>query len=424
MKTRWFLMVCAFSGISSIATAADWPQWRGPQRNGISPETGLLATWPKDGPKLLWKLADVGDGYGAPAVAGSRLYLLGNRGIDNEFVQALSVQDGATVWSTRLGSVGFPDQQPSYPKARSTPTLDGDRLYALSSAGDLACLESATGKILWHKSLRTDFGGEPGTWAYAESPLIDGDVLVATPGGRQTTMVALNKKTGAVIWRSLIPGKDLAAYASVIVVEAAGRRQYVNFLGNGVVGLDAKTGQFLWRYDQTAKGPANIPTPVAHDGYVYSTNSRRFGGALVQLHATSDGVGAEQVYFGRDMPNTLGGQILLGKYLYGTNSAGMAAAEFVSGKVQWQVEGIGPGAVLYADGHLYLHGENNEVALIEASPESYREKGRFTLPDQPKHRTMERAWAYPVVANGQLYLRDVDRLWCYSVSAAPAGKER
>jgi outer membrane protein assembly factor BamB len=419
MKTLWFGLA-AFELFCAAAFTADWPQWRGPRRDGASQETGLLQEWPKDGPKMLWQAQDIGDGYATPAVAGARIYLLGNRGLDDEFVQALSVQDGKPVWVTRLGSVGNPDMQPSYPKARSTPTVDGEQLYALSSAGDLACLETATGRVLWRKNLRADFGGKPGTWAYAESPLIDGDVLVVTPGGKEATVVALDKKSGAVIWKSAVPGGDAAAYASAIVTEAAGRKQYVQFLGNGLVGVDAKTGQFLWRYDQTSKGPANIATPVAQSGYVYNTNARRFGAALIQLHATSEGVAAEQVYFERDLPNTLGGQVLVGGYIYGTNPKGPVAAEFVSGKIRWQNEGLGPGSVMYADGRLYFHGENGDLALVEATAEAYREKGRFKPPRQPKHVSGggsrdEHAWAYPVVANGRLYVRDLSSLWCYEV---------
>ena len=418
MKIQFLLLLAA-----GIAVAADWPQWRGPRRDAVSQETGLLQEWPQAGPKLLWQLKDLGDGYATPAVAGARIYLQSNRGLDNEFVQAFAVQDGKPLWTARLGKVGNPDMQPSYPKARSTPTVDGERLYALGSDGDLVCLEAASGKTNWRKSLRADFGGKPGKWAYAESPLVDGDVLVATPGGKDATIVALDKRTGAVIWKSAVPGGDVAAYASAIAIEAAGRKQYVQFLDQGVVGVDAKTGQFLWRYDATSKGPANIATPVAHDGYVYSTNSRRFGAALVQLHATGDGVSAEQVYFERDLPNTLGGQVLLGKYIYGTNAKGPACAEFASGKLQWQNEGIGPGSVMYADRRLYFHGENGEVALVEATHEAYREKGRFTLLEQPKRATAgggtrdEHAWAYPVVANGRLYVRDLGSLWCYDVKA-------
>jgi outer membrane protein assembly factor BamB len=302
--------------------------------------------------------------------------------------------------------------------ARSTPTVDGDSVYALSSDGDLARLEAATGRVIWGKSLRADFGGRPGKWAYSESPLIDGDVLVATPGGPEATMVALNKKTGAVIWKSAVPGGDPAAYSSAIAYEFGGRKQYIQFLDKGVVGVDAATGQFLWRYDRTSTGPANIPTPVAHNGYVYSANARRFGGGLVQLHKTDTGITAEEVYFERSVPHTLGGQILLDGYLYGTNSKGMAVSEFLTGKIKWEAGGVGPGAVLYADGNLYVHGENGEVALVEATPEAYREKGRFTPPSQPKRvRQREMAWAYPVVANGRLYIRDLGTLWCYDIRA-------
>ena len=420
MRTHWPSLFCSVFAVTPfVAQAADWPQWRGPQRTGISLETGLMKEWPKDGPKLLWQVNDIGDGYATPAVVGSRVYLLSNRGMDDESVVALSVTDGKPVWSTRIGKVGNPDQQPPYPMARSTPTVDGDMIYALGSDGDLACLDTKTGKPLWKKSLRADFGGKPGKWAYSESPLIDGDVLVVTPGGAEATLAALHKKTGATIWKSAVPGGDLAAYSSAIAIEAAGRKQYVQFLDKGVVGVDAKTGQFLWRYEKTSTGPANIPTPVARNGYVYSANARRFGGGLVQLHASGAGVTAEEVYFERSVPNSLGGQVLLDEYLYGTNPEGLVAAEFLTGKVKWQAEGVGPGAVVYADGRLYVHGENGAMLLAEATPKAYVEKGRFTPPAQPKReRQREMAWAYPVVAHGRLYIRDLGTLWCYDVRAA------
>ncbi|MBS1824503.1 MAG: PQQ-like beta-propeller repeat protein [Acidobacteria bacterium] len=400
-----------------FAMAADWPQWRGPARTGISTETALLRQWPKEGPKLQWQVKDLGEGYATPAVAGGKLYVLANKGMDNEFVQAMDAATGKTLWTVRIGNVGDPNQQPSYPMARSTPTIDGDVLYALSSDGDLVCLRLANGAVVWKKSLRSDFGGKPGKWAYAESPLVDGDTLVATPGGAEATLVALNKKTGALIWKSAVPGGDVAAYASAIATEAAGRRQYVQFVDKGIVGVDAKTGKFLWRYAKTATGPANIPTPVADGGYVYSANARRFGGGLVQLHASGDGVSAEEVYFERDAPNTLGGQVLVKGTLYGTNPKGLAAADFKTGKILWAEDSLGPGSVLYAAGLLFVHTENGEVALAEASTEGYREKGRFTPPDRPTHsRNREMAWSYPVLSNGRLFVRDQDRLWCFDVS--------
>jgi outer membrane protein assembly factor BamB len=401
----------------NYASPSDWPQWRGPDRSGVSNETGLYKEWPKEGPKLIWQIKDIGDGYSTPAVVGTRIYLLSNRGLDNEFVQALSVQTGKPVWTTRIGNVGNPNQNPSYPAARSTPTIDGEMIYAFSSDGDIVALETATGKIRWQKNVRKEFGGQPGEWAYAESPLVDGDVVVVTPGGEQATLVALNKKTGATIWKSAVPGGDPAGYASAIVVQGGGRKQYVQFLSKGVVGVDARTGKFLWRYAEASKGPAQMATPVARGEYVYGA-ANRIGGGLVRLKASADGVVAEQVYFTRGLPNNLGGSVLVGDHLYGTTMEGLVAAEFLTGTVKWQEKSVGVSSIAYADGLLYLHGEAGDVTLVEASPQGYREKGRFTPPEPPKHRNAgEKSWAYPVVSGGRLYIRDSGTLWAYEVGS-------
>jgi outer membrane protein assembly factor BamB len=339
--------------------------------------------------------------------------------MENEFVQALSTQDGKPVWTTRVGNVGNPDQNPPYPKARSTPTVDGDFIYALGSDGDLVRLETSSGKIQWQKSIRKEFGGQPGEWAYAESPLVDGDVLVVTPGGAQATIVALNKKTGSVIWKSAVPGGDAAGYASAIVAQAGGRKQYVQFLSKGIVGVDAGTGEFLWRYKEVAKGPAQAFTPVARDGYVYG-GALGVGGGLVRLKADGNGVAAEQIYFERGLPNGFGGAVLVGDYLYGAQVGNqLLAVEFMTGKVKWKAESLGGASLTYADGHLYVHGWNGDVVLVEATAEDYRQKGRFTPPAQPKHKQdeggNERAFAYPVIANGRLYIRDLGTLWTYDI---------
>jgi outer membrane protein assembly factor BamB len=416
MNPRWLLLAA-----SLLAVAADWPQWRGPERNGISKETGLLKSWPKEGPKLLWQVKDIGYGYSTPAVVGERLYLISNKGNDNEFVQALEVKDGSQAWSKQIGKVGANIPFAPYPGARSTPTVEGDVLYALGSDGDLVCMEIAGGTVRWQKNLRTDFGGVPGKWAYSESPLIDGDLVICTPGGKEATLVALNKKTGAPVWKTAVPGGDAAAYASVVISHAAGRKQYVQFLDAGVVGVDAKTGKFLWRYDKTGKGsPANIPTPVVGGDYVYSTSSNfaASGGGLVRLKAEGESITPEPVYFERLAPASIGGAVLLDKYLYGTSrNEGLLCLEFATGKVKWEDKCLGAASLCYADGRLYVHGEDNRVALVEATPDAYREHGRFTLPDQPKHLRgqMEKAWSYPVVANGRLYIHDVGTLWCYDV---------
>jgi outer membrane protein assembly factor BamB len=422
------LSLCFSTYVSGSTTAigplpSDWPQWRGPQRNGISPETGLLKQWPAEGPKLLWQVNDLGDGFSTPSVVGPRLYLMSNRGMENEFVQAIWTQDGKPVWTTRVGNVGNPKQDPPYPKARSTPTVDGDSIYALGSDGDLVCLETVSGKIKWQKSLRKDFAGQPGEWAYAESPLVDGDVVVVTPGGEQATMVALNKRTGAVIWKSAIPGGDPAGYASAIVVQAAGRKQYLQFLSKGIVGLDANSGAFLWRYKEVVKGPAQAFTPVERDGYVYG-GALGIGGGLVHLKPDGNGIVAEQVYFKRELPNGFGGAVLVGEYLYGTDTREqMLAVEFKTGKVMWKDESLGSASVTYADGLLYVHCWKGDIALVEATPGGYRQKGRFTPPGQPKHKQDpggdEKAFSYPVISNGRLYIHDLGTLWVYDIKSKP-----
>ncbi|MGE0757264.1 MAG: PQQ-binding-like beta-propeller repeat protein [Pirellulaceae bacterium] len=402
--------------LAAEGVGADWPQWRGPQRNGVSQETGLLAAWPQEGPKLLWQIKGAGAGYSTPAVVGDQLYLINNRGVDDEFVQARSTRDGSLVWERRIGKVGKPDQRPAYPGARSTPTVAGDLVLALGSDGDLVCLDRATGQTNWHKNLHSEYGGVAGQWAYSESPLVDGSVVVCTPGGEQATLLAVDKETGSVVWKSAVPGGDAAGYASVIVVNTDGVKQYVQFLGKGIVGVDAKTGKFLWRYDRTGSGPANMPTPVASDSFVYSAGGRT-GAALLELAAKGNSVEAVEKYYSNKLPTAIGGSVIVNGYLYGTNSGGLMCVELVSGDVKWQERCVGQGSVCYADGRLYVHGENGDVALVDANPAAYQEKGRFTPPQQPERKGQ--AWTYPVVANGRFYLHDTGTIWCYDVKASP-----
>jgi outer membrane protein assembly factor BamB len=411
--------VVAACVLAFAARADDWPQWRGPDRTGVSRETGLLKEWPKDGPKLLWELKNIGGGYSTPAVVGERLYLMADHK-GEESVLAFAVKDGTKAWATPVGKVG-PNKGMQYPGARSTPTVDGDRMYALGSDGDLACLETATGKLVWSKNLKKEFGGRPGMWAYAESVLIDGDVLVCTPGGKKATLVALKKKDGAAVWTCAVPEGDAAGYASAIAVEAGGVRQYVQFLGGGLVGVEAKTGKFLWRYDETRDEAANIPTPVSHDGCVFSSTSRN-GTGLIRLKAGKGAVSAEQVYYNKTRLNSIGGVVRVGEHVYGTDARGeLVCMEFKTGKEKWRHASVGVASLCYADGMLYVRGQGGsgfgrevpaKVALVEASPDGYRERGRF---EPPGHGNRP-AWPHPVVANGRLYLRDGNVLVCYKVS--------
>jgi outer membrane protein assembly factor BamB len=390
------------------AWSADWPQWRGPDRDGTSKETGLLKQWPKEGPKLLWKGTKVGGGYSTPSVVGERVYLLVDRGKE-EFAVALNGKDGKPLWSTRLGAVGK-NYGPQYPGARSTPTVDGDVLYALGSDGDLVCLETAKGKERWRKHLRTDFGGQAGSWAYAESPLVDGDALICTPGGKEATMIALKKKTGDVIWKAPLPAKDTSAgYASPVIGEVGKVKQYIQFLGSGVVGVEAKSGKLLWRNTDTM-GIADIVTPLFHDGYVF-TAAAFAGGAVVKLTAENDKITPQLVYKDAKLAISLGGVVRVGDYLYGATKQGLHCFELATGKVKWSNPSVGVGSVCYADGHIYLRSEEGDVALVEANPAEYREKGRFHQPERSKSQ----AWPYPIIANGCLYLRDQDVVLCYDI---------
>jgi outer membrane protein assembly factor BamB len=405
-----------------VLSAANWPQWRGIHRDGISSETGLLKQWPEGGPTMAWKVDGLGDGFSTPAIVDDRIYLISNEGLENEFVQLLDAKSGKQIWSKRIGNVGEPDQKPSYPGARSTPTVDGNHIYALGSAGDLVCLDRKTGDIIWQKNLQTDFGGKPGEWAYSESPLVDGEAVVVTPGGKDATLVALNKTNGDVIWKAQVPEGDEAAYASIVILEADGVKQYVQFLAKGVVGVDAASGKYLWRYDKTAaNSPANIGTPVANDGCVY-TGTHFAGGGLICIKKTGDTFEPEEVYFERKLPSAIGGAVLVDGHLYGTNRTTMTCVDFKTGEVKWtQDRGLAPASLCYADGMLYLHGENTgEVALVEATPEAYREHGKFT-PEGVPEKGQSKAWAYPVVADGRLYIHDWGTLWCYDVRAAAAG---
>jgi outer membrane protein assembly factor BamB len=398
--------------MARFTTADDWPQWLGPNRDGVSKETGLLKEWPEGGPKLLWQANDMGDGYSTPSVVADRIYLLGNEGMDNEFLQARSVRDGKRVWSAKIGKVGPNDERMNYPGGRSTPTVVGDVMYVLGSDGDLACV-GTDGRIRWQKNLRTEFGGKPGRWAYSESPLVDGDVVVCTPGGAEATLVALNKKDGALIWKSAA-GEDAAAYSSPVIAEIGGKKQYVQFLQKGLAGVDAKTGKLLWRWDKPAQGsPANIPTPIVHGDLIYA-GSGRAGGGVVRIKQQKDSFQIEELFFEKKVPAGVGGAVRVGDHLYGGAGPSMLSLDFKSGKVLWEERSVTAPAPCVADQRIYLHAEDGAVALIEVNPAAYREKGRFTPPDQP-NRGRSKAWAYPVVANGRLFIRDLGKMWCYDV---------
>jgi outer membrane protein assembly factor BamB len=425
------LVLAAFVALAGAAKtqlkalAGDWPGWMGANRTGVSQETGLLKQWPKAGPKLLWKVQDIGEGYSTPSIAAGKIYLMSNRGLDDEFAVALSVKDGSKIWERRIGKVGEPKQPGNYTGSRSTPIVDGDAVYVLSSNGDLACLDAAKGQVRWQKNFRADFDGKPGLWAYAESPLIDGDVLVCTPGGDTATLVALNKTNGEVIWKTAVPAaaggggrmpkSNTAAYASAIAATVGGVKQYIQVLTGGVVGVAAKDGKLLWRYEKM-KGSTMCNTPLFHDGYVFvsflNPGGTGTGSSLLQLKASENGgVTAKEVYHNKDLASQHGGVVRIGDYVYGASQANLVCIDSKSGETKWQNRCVGKGSIAAADGRLYVRSENGPIALVETTPDAYKEIGRFEQPD----RSPKKAWPHPVIAGGRLYLRDQNVLLCYDV---------
>lgn len=410
-------LTCAFgaSVLLSFATAADWPQFRGPKRNDASEEKNLLKEWPAEGPTQLWKADGLGEGFSSVAVAGDRIYSMGDKG-DSSFLTALNRADGKLLWSTPVGQPGG-----NYKGTRCTPTVDGDRVYGLGQFGDFVCCEAATGKLLWRKNLINDFGGRHGSWQYTESPLVDGDKVVCTPGGPDATMVALNKLNGETIWKGVIPGGDSAGYSSIVISQAAGIRQYVQLLANSLAGFAAADGKLLWRYgegsDRFGGNTANIPTPIVQRNYVFASAGYGRGGVLLKLSAAEGGVKAEEVYFEPGLQNRHGGVVLVGDYIYGDQDDGGRpwCAEWKTGKLAWKKEsrtdGGGSAAVTYADGRLYVQYQNGIVALVEASPAGYKEVSVYHIPD-----AHEPCWSHPVVAGGKLYIRNQDTLLCLNVS--------
>ena len=395
-------------GSSTGGQSAGWNQFRGPNRDNLSQETGLLKAWSSGGPRLLWTAKGLGEGYSTVSLADGLVLTMGNQAA-GESIIALDLQTGQQRWSTRNGS---PYRNGRGNGPRGTPTVDGDRLYALGANGDLSCLELKTGRVVWAKNILREFGGSNITWGISESVLIDGDRLICTPGGKRATMVALDKATGGVVWGSAVPGSPRASYASPIVAEVGGVRQYITFTARAVIGVRASDGTFMWEDGSTANRTAICSTPLFYRNHVFSASGYGAGGALLELASNNNVTRARQVYHTRDMKNHHGGMIVLDGHLYGSNDPGiLTCLDLKTGRVVWQDRSVGKGSIAYADGHIYLRSEKGPVALVEATPAGYREKSRF---DQPR-RSSYPSWPHPVVADGKLFLRDMDILLCYDV---------
>jgi len=406
MKKIWSVAAATFLSVVAIH-AADWPQWQGPDRTGISKETGLLKEWPASGPAVIWTTGSLGAGYGSVSVAGERIFVQGMQRDRSTMsvVTALNRADGKQVWSKALGPAGDNDRGSG---PRSTPTVDGDRLYVLTENGDLACLKT-DGTAVWQRNILKDFGGQQIRWLLSESPLVDGAHVIVTPGGPGAGMVKLDKMTGKTVWQS----KDLsdaAGYSSAIAADVGGVRTYLTITAGAGVGVRASDGKLMFRYPNAANNVANITTPVFFDNKVFFTSAYDTGGGLVNLTAQNGEVKATEAYFTRNMKNHHGGVILHNGYLYGFNDSILTCLEFATGKQMWRDRSVGKGALTFADGKLYLQSENNVVGLAEASPDAYKELGRFQIADKGLP-----SWAHPVVSGGRLYVRNQDTLTAYDI---------
>jgi outer membrane protein assembly factor BamB len=420
------LGIVALASLAATVGAAppggNWPQWRGPLRDGVSTETGLLAAWPQGGPPKVWTTTGLGAGFSSVAVAGGHIYTMGDRS-GGQFLIALDEETGKEQWATRLGAVFV--EGSGYSGPRGTPTVDGALLYAIDTDSDIVCLDSATGKERWRKNLEKDFGGRMMSgWNWAESPLVDGERVIVTPGGARTGMVALDKHTGIEIWRAVFPrlgskGADGAGYSSIVVSNGGGVKQYVQLTGRGLVGIRASDGAFLWGNNDVANDVANISTPVVKGNYVFASTSYDTGSVMVELSPAAEGkVTARQKYFlsPGTFQNHHGGFVLIGDYLYGGHgqSRGVPVCiDLATGKMMWppaRNAGEGSAAVMAADGHLYFRYQNGMMLLLEAAPQGYRETGSFQIPG-----VRNPSWSHPVVAAGRLYLREQDALHVYNV---------
>ena len=396
-----------------------WPTFRGPDRTAVASDEGLLTSWPEGGPKLLWESAGAGRGYSSLAIVDGKIYTLGDASSipedKDEYLFCFNQADGKPLWKLKTGSA-WASGKPDWQSSRSTPTIDGDRVYALTAHGELICC-TTKGKELWRKDLKKDFGGKKADgWGYSESVLIDGNKLVCTPGGEENTMVSLDKRTGKTLWNCSRPGDRGAGHASILISNIGNTKVYVQTTGSGAMGVRADDGKLLWTYDidQTT---AVIPSPIVRDDLVFMVAGYGRGGALLrQVAVDGSEVKVEEVYpLTQELGNKHGGVVLLGDYLYGdSEDRGIPyCAELMTGKIKWKERGSGRGSAstAAADGHLYIRYADGTMTLVKASPDKFEEVGHFTVPgsgDRP-------SWSHPVVFDGKLYLREGDVLLCYDL---------
>ena len=404
-----------------------WPQWRGPVRDGRSPETGLLPQWPESGPNLLWKAGDLGHGYSAPILTGGRIYLAGDQG-ENLRIFALGM-DGQRIWESGNGR----SWKGPYPGARASCTYSEGRLYHLNAHGRLVCLDAASGREQWAVDVLDRFDGKNITWALSENLLVDGNRVIVTAGGRRALMAALNKRTGETVWASealrLGPSEnpamqrltepagqeDSAAYASPILIQWGDRRMIVSCSMRHLFGVDPDNGRLLWTRPFATRYLVLPATPMLVGEAVFVTAPDSDAGGLYRLKRTGTGWDVERVWH-TELDTCHGGWALAENLIVGgwyRADRGWAAISVETGAVRWRWKDIAKGSVLWADNLLYCLGEDGNVVLLKVTSTGPEVKGRFRLVE----KRVNDAWTHPVLHDGRLYLRYHENLFCYDVRA-------
>ncbi len=425
MRRILFFCLIAFSIICSSINcllaedaSGQWNQWRGPNRDGISTEKGLLESWPEEGPAVVYRVKGLGKGMASVAIVNSKIITMGNKDGSTRVV-CLNQRNGEIEWSTPF------TPEKSDPNCSPTVDVASGLVYALSNDGVLVCCKLDGGQVVWQTSFTKDFGGKiESGWGYSESPLVDGDYLICTPGAQDAMVVALNKKTGEAVWKGKAPegklhGNDGAGYSSVIISNAVGVKQYVQLIGHGIVSYDAATGLLLWNYDRVANRTANIPTPIAKDNFIFCSTGYSDGGtALLEIVKKRNQLEAKEVYYktSKELQNHHGGMIMIGDYVYmghGHDNGFPTCVEWKTGRNIWdKIRGAGTGsaAIVVAEDKLYFRYQDSTMALISSKKDKYDLISKFKLPTHNGE-----SWPHPVIAGGRLYIRDQDELVCFKI---------
>ena len=405
MKYRYYFLLAVVLCFSSAH--ADWPQWLGPNRTGISSETGLLTTWATDGPTVVWE-KELGEGFSGISVVDGRVYTMFSAGED-EFVICLKEKNGEEIWRFKTGAKFYERQGGNGP--RSQPTVDGERVFVLSAEGWLYALNAKDGKKQWLVDLYDGLGSRVPKFGFSTSPLVEGDLLLLEVGTRQGTFIALDKTNGAVKWASQ---RDIVSYSSPIAADIAGIRQVVFVSGEAAVGLSPADGSLYWRFPWHTSYDLNVATPIlVPPDRIFISSGYDHGAALLQISQEGDGLSVKKVWESRGMKNHFGTSLLIGDYIYGFDNAILKCIEAETGKEQWRRRGYGKGTLIYADGQLIILSDKGKLALADASPMNFSEKVSAQV-------LSGKCWTPPTLANGKIFVRDMHKIVCMDVSGMQA----